>query len=152
MKVKIIIQRSSNQESQTKAVMEPELMHSAACPPQPLISFADHLGKLGRSALKKQQAPEVMPQKTDEPAAAHRGLLSRVISWLNGNLKTTKQLRVLETVTLGDKRLIAVVQADGRRFLVGGGPSGISLLTQLDHTKNPLDQFGSSAGLTELAG
>jgi hypothetical protein len=107
---------------------------------------------LGRSVLAKQPELQVPPQKTIEAVAGQRSLLSRAISWLNGNIKTTKQLRVLETVTLGEKRMIAVVQADGRRFLVGGGPSGISLLTQLDQAQNPLSQFGSAAGLTELAG
>jgi hypothetical protein len=152
MNVKIIIQRSSKQDPQSKAAPEPGLMHGALCAPQPPISFADHLGKLGRSALKKQEVPEVSPRTTNQPHAVHRGLLSKAVSWLNGNLKTAKQLRVLETVTLGDKRLIAVIEANGQRFLVGGGPSGVSLLTQLDQTQTPLGQFGASTALTELAG
>jgi hypothetical protein len=152
MNVKIIIQRSSKKEPESKATMEPALMHDALCAPQPPISFAEHLGKLGRSALAKEPEVQLAARKANAPDAGPRGLLSRALSWLNGNIKTTKQLRVLETVTLGEKRMIAVVQADGRRFLVGGGPSGISLLTQLDQTQNPLSQFGSAAGLRELAG
>ncbi len=42
-----------------------------------------------------------------------------------------KRMRLEETVSLGDKRIIALIQVDGRRFLVGGGPSGVSLLTPL---------------------
>ncbi len=78
--------------------------------------------------------------------------MRRAFSWLNGNRSAPKRLRVLETVTLGDKRLVAVIQAEGRRFLVGGGPSGVSLLTALDQMQKPLNDFESSAGLRELAG
>ena len=37
-----------------------------------------------------------------------------------------------ETVSLGEKRFVAVVQVDGRHFLVAGGPTNIALLAQLD--------------------
>ena len=37
-----------------------------------------------------------------------------------------------ETVSLGEKRFVAVVQVDGRHFLLAGGPSNIVLLAQLD--------------------
>jgi flagellar biogenesis protein FliO len=39
---------------------------------------------------------------------------------------------VAETVSLGEKRFVAVVQVDGRHFLVAGGPTNIALLAQLD--------------------
>jgi flagellar biogenesis protein FliO len=41
-------------------------------------------------------------------------------------------LRVAETVSLGEKRFVAVVQVDGRHFLLAGGPTNIALLAQLD--------------------
>ncbi len=37
-----------------------------------------------------------------------------------------------ETVSLGEKRFVAVVQVDGRHFLLAGGPTNIVLLAQLD--------------------
>ncbi len=37
-----------------------------------------------------------------------------------------------ETVSLGEKRFVAVVQVDGRHFLLAGGPTNIALLAQLD--------------------
>jgi hypothetical protein len=40
-------------------------------------------------------------------------------------------LRVVETVPLGEKRFVAIVEAEGERFLIGGGASGVSLLTSL---------------------
>ncbi|HEX4067041.1 MAG TPA: flagellar biosynthetic protein FliO [Acidobacteriaceae bacterium] len=60
--------------------------------------------------------------------------LVRVWSFLNRKcaLSATKQLRVAETVSLGEKRFVAVVHVAGQKFLIGGGSQGVSLLTQLD--------------------
>jgi flagellar biogenesis protein FliO len=45
-------------------------------------------------------------------------------------------MRLQETVSLGEKRIVALLEIDGRRFLVGGGSSGVSLLAQLDTEKD----------------
>jgi hypothetical protein len=45
---------------------------------------------------------------------------------------------VAETVSLGEKRFVAVVLVDGRHFLLAGGPTNIVLLAQLD-TKEPFE-------------
>jgi flagellar biogenesis protein FliO len=69
----------------------------------------------------------------------HTGLLSRVWGWLRGwqgTRSTTRRLRVAETVSLGEKRFVAVVQVDGRHFLLAGGPTNIALLAQLDTQEN----------------
>jgi hypothetical protein len=78
------------------------------------------------------------PVKEAEPKSAPpqplaNGLLTRGWAWLKKNNKfaVTKQLRVAETVSLGDKRFVSVIQVDGQKFLIGGGSSGITLLTQL---------------------
>lgn len=42
-----------------------------------------------------------------------------------------RALQVQETVSLGEKRFVAVVQYEGLRFLVGGGAQSVSLLTAL---------------------
>lgn len=36
------------------------------------------------------------------------------------------------TVSLGEKRFVAVIQIDGLQFLIGGGASNVALLAQLD--------------------
>jgi hypothetical protein len=128
------------------------LLNCVSAASQPPISFDEHLGRLGMSALWKVQARKIQPERTVEPSTGQRGFLSRALSWLNGGFTAPKQLRVLETVALGEKRLVAVIQADGRRFLVGGGPSGVSLLTPLDHAQKSVNGFESTARLTELAG
>ncbi|HEX4036787.1 MAG TPA: flagellar biosynthetic protein FliO [Acidobacteriaceae bacterium] len=68
------------------------------------------------------------------PAPVGPNPLFRAWSWLNRKytLSTTKQLRVAETVSLGDKRFVAVVHVAGQKFLIGGGSQGVSLLTKLD--------------------
>lgn len=43
-----------------------------------------------------------------------------------------KRLRVCETVPLGDKRFVAVIQVDDQQFLLGGSSTSISLLAQLE--------------------
>lgn len=54
--------------------------------------------------------------------------------WVGKNVKNIKiqpakkRLRVCESVSLGEKRFIAVVQLDGKEFLVGGAPNSLSLL------------------------
>lgn len=43
-----------------------------------------------------------------------------------------RRLRVCETIQLGEKRIVAVIQVDDKQFLVGGAPNSVSLLAQLD--------------------
>lgn len=69
------------------------------------------------------------------------GLLSRFWRWLQArrtDRSSDKRLRVAETVSLGEKRFVAVVQVDGRHFLLAGGPANIALLAQLD-TSEPFE-------------
>jgi flagellar biogenesis protein FliO len=42
-----------------------------------------------------------------------------------------KSLRVCESVSLGEKRFVAVVQVDEERFLIGGSSGSVSLLSRL---------------------
>jgi flagellar biogenesis protein FliO len=46
--------------------------------------------------------------------------------------RARKNLRVCESVSLGDKRFVAVVQVDGERFLIGGAASSVAMLTKLE--------------------
>jgi flagellar biogenesis protein FliO len=43
-----------------------------------------------------------------------------------------RSLRVVESVSMGEKRFVAIVQVEQARFLVGGGSAGVSLLARLD--------------------
>jgi hypothetical protein len=79
------------------------------------------------------QPTEALEEKPKQPQPASAGLLSRAWSWLQKNNKfaAAKQLRVSETISLGEKRFVALVDIDGQKFLIGGGASGVSLLTQV---------------------
>ena len=61
------------------------------------------------------------------------GALASTWSWLHAKctLTATKRLRIAETVSLGEKRFVAIVTVEGREFLIGGGAAGISLLAKL---------------------
>lgn len=43
-----------------------------------------------------------------------------------------KRLKVCESVSLGEKRFVAVIQVDGQQFLVGGAANSIAMLAQLE--------------------
>ena len=50
----------------------------------------------------------------------------------------SRKLQLLETLQLGEKRFIAMIDAGGARYLVGGGAGQVQLLTRLDDACNPL--------------
>lgn len=79
------------------------------------------------------QVPSAPSSQAHLPAGA--GLLSMLWRWFKDKQvarSNTKRLQVTSSVSLGEKRFVAVVQVDGRQFLVGGGATGVSLLAQLD--------------------
>lgn len=45
--------------------------------------------------------------------------------------RANKRLHVRETVSLGDKRFVAIVQVDGQEFLLGGSQNSVGMLAQL---------------------
>ena len=89
------------------------------------------------AVLQTSKAPReksAMKANSARDADAQPGTLSRAFSWLQKRyaLRPTKQLRVAETVSLGEKRFVAILHVEDRKFLIGGGASNVSLLTQLD--------------------
>jgi len=65
-------------------------------------------------------------------------ILSKLWLWTRSRVKIQprkKRLKVSETVSLGEKRFIAVVQVDGSEFLVGGAPNALSVLAHLETPK-----------------
>jgi hypothetical protein len=75
--------------------------------------------------------------KQRQPRPAGPNALTRAWSWLHSKYAqtATKRLRVAETVSLGEKRFVALVSVEGREFLIGGGSSGVSMLTSLEDTR-----------------
>ena len=52
-----------------------------------------------------------------------------------------KRLRVCESVSLGEKRFVAVIQVDGEQFLVGGSSSSVATLAHLERSREFSDVF-----------
>ena len=88
-------------------------------------------GNRSASANRQVAPPEFLSQFSATP---HAGLLGRLFAWLRTRMVTanTKELRLTETVQLGEKRFVAIIHVEGRKFLIGGGTAGVNLLTQLD--------------------
>jgi flagellar biogenesis protein FliO len=89
---------------------------------------------------------------TEGAAAATLGGASSPWAWLLLRLRAAlagvkiqrrqRRLRLCETLSLGDKRLIALVEYENHRFLVAATPQRISLLQSLgpatdDNPPNP---------------
>jgi len=62
----------------------------------------------------------------------------RIAGWVAnlGVRRAPKQLHVAETVNLGEKRIVAVVEYEGQKFLVGGGAQSVNLLARLGATES----------------
>lgn len=119
----------------------------------------------GASLKKKEvQQPEPLPQQPEpqpvlqaapenapaQPRIAD-GLLIRGWAWLKKNNKfsAARQLRVAETISLGEKRFVSVIHIDGQKFLIGGGSQGVTLLTQLGSAQAGSDPLQAIANAGE---
>lgn len=70
------------------------------------------------------------------------GMLSRLRVLLRGvTQQRERSLRCVETLQLGPRRTLYLVECDGQRFLAGAGNDGI-------HTLLPLAKAASEAGET----
>lgn len=84
--------------------------------------------------------------------------LARCLTSLRALLSTVsvrrkeRNLRVCETLPLGEKRFLAIVQIEGRRFLIGATNQSISLLDRLDGRSRPHAQEQSVAESNRLRG
>ena len=74
-----------------------------------------------------------------ETLAGKPGWGEKIRAWMLRMRRPARQLRMCESLSLGEKRLVAVLQFEGQRYLVGATGSSISLLSQLP------DSAGSSA-------
>jgi hypothetical protein len=69
-------------------------------------------------------------------ATAARTVAAHALGWLHMQRvqrTTGRRLRVLETVSLGEKRFAALLSVDGAEFLIGGSGSSVSLLASVDN-------------------
>ena len=72
-------------------------------------------------------------------------MLKATWNWIQQRMQSQqsrKRLRVCETVSLGEKRFVAVIQVDGEQFLVAGSSSSVSTLARLEKTPDFSEVFG----------
>ena len=99
------------------------------------LSFGDELASLLSGRAPASSAAAGSPSLT--PWHTRRAVDMVVAGWAWLAAKRRKQLserrlRVLETVQLGEKRFVAVVDFDGAHFLIGGAATQVALLAKLD--------------------
>jgi flagellar biogenesis protein FliO len=92
---------------------------------------------LGSSIYERNSARALSfsPRKASlRPFQNSEGLLSRAWNWIRArqaSRTSARRLQVATTVSLGEKRFLAVIQVDGAQFLIGGGATNVTLLAQL---------------------
>jgi flagellar biogenesis protein FliO len=62
--------------------------------------------------------------------------------------RRTRSLRICETLALGDRRLLLVIQFERKRFLIGATNQSILLLDRLDERSHPVSQPDDSRWAT----
>lgn len=109
--------------------------------------------KPAMQALALAKTRQVFPPEPEEfKPEMPRGLIGSLVSWLRGGASARKQLRLVETIPLGEKRFVAIIHAQGRKYLVGGGTAGVALLTSLDEPASQSDSIAPLARPIEVAG
>jgi len=71
-----------------------------------------------------------------------RSVIWRSISWVRRSGSKRKTLAVRETAALGDRRFVSVIQFERQRFLIGSGPSSVTLLAQLPDESTSVEPSG----------
>lgn len=82
------------------------------------------------SGVRPPLRPAFRPVHTERILCA----VSRAWGWIAAKRQaqlSSRHLRVLETVQLGEKRFVAVLDVEGARFLIGGAAGQVTLLTEL---------------------
>jgi hypothetical protein len=155
MNLKISVDKPSHYRTPRRVARESKAIEYAPAASPHSASLAGYAGVRKIEALKRQQVHRVpkpkLPPPPPPPAEPQPGFLSRAFSFLRAGAAPTKQLRVVETISLGEKRFAAILYADGRRFLVGGGTAGVSLLAPLEGTPESLEDIESLQELSELS-
>jgi Flagellar biosynthesis protein, FliO len=80
------------------------------------------------------QAAAPLPSVLPKPAIPQLNVLQKIWQGLLAVIAGQagkKRMRVCESVSLGDKRFVAIVRVDSHNFLLGGSSASVSLLAKL---------------------
>jgi Flagellar biosynthesis protein, FliO len=88
-------------------------------------------------SLSGDSAPFLGPKQTVPNSTIGKSAwrtLQKILSRLRRRCveRSMKKLRVSESVSLGEKRFVAILQVENRKYLIGGGAANVALLTQLE--------------------
>src|SRR6185312_2584281 len=61
-----------------------------------------------------------------------------------------KRLRVAETIQLGEKRFVSILQVDGAQYLIGGAAGSVQLLAVLDKVQDAHSVLRESSRASEI--
>jgi flagellar biogenesis protein FliO len=82
-----------------------------------------------------------MKQEQNERAQRGRGQIGGLAGWLLGRLRAARprqpRLALLERIALAPRQSLALVEAEGRRFLVATSPEGAPAFYALDERTRP---------------
>jgi hypothetical protein len=134
--------RAGRHESSRHEVISPSSWEKRHETPRPTIAERSAswlraqwmLSKAKRSLASERNSSKMsLPGRMIQPKRPSAGVAGQLLSWVQTKYKmsSTKRLKVAEVASLGDKRFVALVSVEGREFLIGGGASGVSLLTPL---------------------
>jgi flagellar biosynthesis protein FliO len=153
MNLKISVDRPSLHRTPRKPVSrEPKALDYASSSGSTGASLANYPATRKIEALRRQQVARRVPRpKMPEPVIPQPSFFNRAFGWLGVGNAQPKQLQVVETLPLGEKRFVAILNAEGRKFLIGGGSAGVSLLTQLDDATENFEETDTLDDLSESA-
>jgi hypothetical protein len=121
----------------------------------------------GNLARPISQAPSADFISITKPARVCGAALFQAWNWVARNSRgvlargVSRRLKVAETVSLGEKRFVSILQVDGEQFLVGGSQSNVVLLAKLEAKpevfgagsfESLLSRVGSGVGGNEADG
>lgn len=93
---------------------------------------------------------------TDAMRVPRDGLRGRVLEFwervLRLRRRAPRRLRLCESLALGERRFVAVVEFEAERFLVGGTPSSMVLLSRLADCRRQQDEPAADAPLKVKTG
>lgn len=136
-------------------------------PPPILLRTGNHISPDPMLEVRKsrQSMPENILSDSDLPTpvlAGHSslkalryksGLVFRAMEWIQTRQpgrSHTRRLRVTETVSLGEKRFVAVIQIDGSQYLIGGGATNVALLAKLKEKDSFRDLLNDTLAVSQL--
>ncbi len=138
---------AANNMAVHEIIPSPETARQAlALPPETCVAVCEAPAVVLNSTLEEKVSGEgdresgfsMGSAETQESTALRRSgivyAMGTAWSWVRRNLvsrQSRKRLRVCESVSLGEKRFVAVIEVDGEQFLVGGASSSVSTLARL---------------------